>query len=184
MRKTAAHIMLDLGTVALSVAIAVFAVKTGAVGELLASAGGLRFIGGFIAGMFFVSVFTVAPAAAVLVELFQTHPLLEVALVGGLGALLGDWVMFRLLRDRVAGDLAYLLERPGLRRLGAVFGPKSFRWLTPLAGALIVASPLPDEIGLALLGLSRLSTARFLPLSFALNFLGILALGLAVKAVG
>lgn len=176
--------MRDLGIVALSVAIAFLLVKTGLIAEFLASAGGLRFIGGFIAGMFFVSVFTAAPAAAVLIELFRVNSLLEVAWAGGLGALLGDWVMFRFLRDRVAGDLRYLLKHSGLRRLIAVFRLRCFRWLTPLLGALIIASPFPDEIGLALMGFSRLRTVVFLPISFILNFFGILVIGLAVKSLG
>lgn len=176
--------MRDLGIVALSVAVAFLLVKTGLVAEFLASAGGLRFIGSFIAGMFFVSVFTAAPAAAVLVELFEANSLLEVALAGGLGALLGDWVMFRFMRYHVANDLAYLLKHSGPRRLIAVFRLRCFRWLAPLLGALIVASPFPDEIGLALMGFSRLRTAVFLPVSFILNFLGILVIGFAVKALG
>jgi hypothetical protein len=184
MRKTAARVMRDLGTVGLSVAVAVLLVKTGLIAELLATVSGVRLIGGFIAGMLFVSVFTVAPAAAVLIELFGVNSLLEVALGAGLGGLVGDWLMFRFLRNRVADDLRELLRRSGSQRLLAIFRLKCFRWLTPLIGAIIVASPLPDEIGLALMGLSGLRTAMFLPLSFILNFFGILAVGLAVRAVG
>lgn len=174
--------MRDLGIVMLSVAVAVLGVRTGLAGELLSAAGGLRFIGSFIAGMFFVSIFTAAPAAAVLIELFQANSLLEVAVAAGLGGLAGDWVMFRFLRDHVARDLAFLARHSPLRRPLAVFRLKSSRWLTPLVGALMVASPLPDEMGLALMGLSGLRTALFLPLSFMLNFLGILAIGLVVRA--
>ncbi len=184
MTRAARNTIRDLAAVAFSVAVAVLLVKTGLIGALLISLGDLRFIGSFTAGMFFVSVFTVAPAAAVLVELFQTSSLFEVAVFGGLGALVGDWVMFRFLRDRVANDLTELLRHSGFRRTFAVFRLKCFRWLTPLIGALIVASPFPDEIGLALMGLSGLRTALFLPISFTLNFLGILAVGLVVKAVG
>ncbi len=176
--------MRNLATVAFSVAVAVLLVRTGIIGEFLASLGNVRLIGSFIAGMFFVSAFTVAPAAAVLIELFQANSLWAVAATGGLGALVGDWVMFRFLRDRVAEDLSYLLKRSGFGRLRAAFALESLRWLMPLIGALIIASPFPDEIGLALMGFSRLRTAVFVPLSFTLNFLGILAVGLAVKAVG
>lgn len=184
MRREATHVMRDLGIVALSVAVAVLFVRTGLIAELLALASGFKLISGFIAGMLFVSIFTLAPAAAVLIELFRANSLLDVAFTAGLGGLIGDWLMFRFLRDRVADDLGYLVRHSGFRRLLAVFRLKCFRWLTPLIGALIVVSPLPDEIGLALMGFSRLSTALFLPLSFALNFLGILAVGLIVRAVG
>ena len=184
MRREAARVMRDLSIVALSVAAAALLVRSGIVSELLVSASGFAIIGGFLAGMFFVSIFTVAPAAAVLIELLQANSLLEVALAAAAGGLVGDWVMFRFLRDRVADDLGYLVRHSGFRRLLAVFRLKCFRWLTPLIGALIVASPLPDEIGLAFMGISGLRTVFFLPLSFSLNFLGILALGLITRAAG
>ena len=39
----------------------------------------------------------------------------------------------------------------------------------------IIASPLPDEFGVSLLGLSRVKVAILLPVAFVMNFLGILA---------
>ena len=44
----------------------------------------------------------------------------------------------------------------------------------PLTGAIIIASPLPDELGLAMMGLSRVPIAAFIPISYTMNFLGIL----------
>ena len=184
MRRHASDSLRDIGIVALSVTVAILLARSGIVDELLASVGGFAIIGGFIAGTFFVSVFTVAPAAAVLVELFRGNSLLDVAIAAAAGGLVGDWIMFRFLRDHVAADLAYLASRPPFRRSRAVFRLKSFHWLTPLLGAVIVASPLPDEIGLALMGISGLRTALFLPLSFGLNFSGLLVLGLLTRAAG
>ena len=51
-----------------------------------------------------------------------------------------------------------------------------FRFMTPLLGVLIIASPLPDEIGLALLGFSRAKTFQILPIAFIMNFIGIYAI--------
>lgn len=180
----ATRIARDVGAIALSVVVAVLLARSGLIGELLASVSGFSIIGGFVSGMFFVSVFTVAPAAAVLIELFQANSLFEVAIAAGLGGFVGDWVMFRFLRDRVAADLAFLARRSSLRGPLAFFRFRSVRWLTPLLGALIVASPLPDEAGLALMGFSGLRTAVFLPLSFALNFFGVLAIGIIVRVSG
>lgn len=182
MQRHAPHLSRDIGIVALSVVIAVWLVRAGVIPELLASVSGFAVIGAFIAGMFFVSVFSAAPAAAVLIELFRANSLLEVALAGALGALVGDWAMFRFMRDHLAADLAFLARSSPLRRRLLIFRLKCFRWLTPLLGALIVASPLPDEIGLALMGLSRLRTVVFLPLSFALNFAGMLIIGFMIQA--
>lgn len=184
MRSAPTAVVKDIGAIAVSVALAVLLAKTGAITSLLAAVGDLRFLGAFAAGMFFVSVFTVAPAAAVLIGLFQAGPVVETALAGAVGGLVGDWILFRFFRDRMAADIAFLLRRAGGRRLPAILHLRSVRWLSPLLGAVIIASPFPDEIGLALMGLAGLRTILFLPLSFGLNFLGILALGLAVRAAG
>jgi hypothetical protein len=47
------------------------------------------------------------------------------------------------------------------------------KWISPILGALIIASPLPDEFGLALLGLSRTRISILIPVSFIMNFLGV-----------
>ena len=58
-----------------------------------------------------------------------------------------------------------------------------FRWLIAFLGALIIASPLPDELGLTMMGFSKIKTSLFIPISFLLNSLGILIIGLIAKAV-
>ena len=42
-----------------------------------------------------------------------------------------------------------------------------------MLGAAIIASPLPDEIGLSLMGMSKTRVAVLIPVSFAMNALGI-----------
>ena len=81
--------MRDLGIVALSFIIAVVLVKTQILGGVLSVAQEMKIIGSFLAGMFYVSIFTVAPAAVVLVELTRNFSIWEVAFFGGLGAEIG-----------------------------------------------------------------------------------------------
>jgi len=58
-----------------------------------------------------------------------------------------------------------------------------FRWSMVLFGALVIASPLPDEIGLAMMGLSKVKTLLFIPISFSLNAFGILIIGLIARTL-
>ena len=53
--------------------------------------------------------------------------------------------------------------------------------MAPAVGAIVVASPLPDEFGLTLLGLTKMPKKRFLALMFGLNFVGILFIALAAN---
>jgi membrane protein DedA with SNARE-associated domain len=97
-----------------------------------------------------------------------------VAIAAALGSLVGDIIMFRFARDRFTYYLRELLKHEmHAPRLGAIFHMRLFRWVTFFIGALIIASPLPDELGIAFLGFSRVSTALFAPLSLVANFIGI-----------
>lgn len=174
----------DIAIVILSVFAAVFIAKSGFIHRFVEIAGGFFYLGSFFAGMFFTSIFTTAPAIAILGEFSQTYPIPLVAFIGGLGAMLGDYIIFRFARDRVAEDVRYVVSHTPLKRMNKIFETKIVRYLTPFIGALIIASPLPDETGLVLLGFSRISTVLFLPLSFAMNSAGIYIIGLVARAVG
>src|SRR3989338_9959631 len=145
------NIMRDAGIVAFGILLAVIMAKTGAVNDILMSASGLRFLGSFIAGLFFVSIFTAVPAAVVLAELAGTGSAFEVALIGSLGALAGDMLILRFVERSLLRDLRYVIKRIRGDTLVSVFHLKLFSWIVPLAGAIILASPLPDEIGIAMM---------------------------------
>jgi len=181
--KQKSNAIKDLAILILSIVIAVVFIKTGVLSDLLASTQEIKFIGSFVAGMFFTSVFTTVPATVVLAEIAQSNSIYLVAFLGGLGALLGDWIIFRFIRDTLSADFLYLIKKTGFERFTAIFRLGLFKWLVPFIGALVVASPLPDELGLAMMGLSKMKTSLFIPLSFTLNFLGILAIGLIAKTV-
>ena len=177
------NLIRDLAIVILSIFVAIILAKTGALESLITSTQEMRFIGSFIAGILFVSVFTAAPATVALGEIAQSNSVLALAIIGGLGALIGDLIIFRFVRDRVSQDFSYLIKISKTERLVSIFRLKLFKWIIPFIGALIVASPLPDEVGLAMLGLSRMKTSVFIPLSFLLNSIGILIIGLIAKAL-
>ena len=177
MKRKKKRILVDLAVIAGSILFAILIVKMGVVHTLVASFNDLEFFGSFLAGLFFTSIFTTAPAIAVLGELAQSNPIWEVALLGGLGAMVGDYIIFRFVRDRFSEDLSFLLRRSQFTRVPALFKTGMFRFITPVVGALIIASPFPDEIGLALLGFSKISNRVFFPLSFTLNAIGIFLIG-------
>ncbi len=174
----------DIGIIVLSILVAVILVQSGILLHLLQSVEGYGFLSTFIVGLFFTSVFTTAPAIAALGEIALTHSLLFTAFFGALGAMCGDFLIFRFMRDKFSEHLSQIVEMRGIgRRMKHLFKLNFFHWLTLLLGGLIIASPLPDELGLSLLGFSKLKTSRFLPMSFAFNFIGIVLIGLAARAL-
>lgn len=148
-------------------------VRVPAVDDAIKQVGGLGYLGAFLTGIFFVSTFTAVPAAYVLYSLAETlHPV-EIALLAGLGAMLGDYLIFRLVKDSLFEELKPALtklQHPALRTL---FKTPYFSWLLPFIGAVVIASPLPDEAGVSLLGLSKIRKWQFFAITFALNAVGI-----------
>jgi hypothetical protein len=173
----------DAVIIAFSILIAVILVKTKVIISVLASSKELELLGSFIAGIFFTSIFTAAPATVVLAEIARANSVFWVALLGGLGAMVGDFIIFRFVKNRLSEDIMLLLEKSKSEKLLLIFRLRIFRWLAALVGALIVASPLPDELGLLLMGFSKMKTSFFAPISFLANSLGILVIGLIAKAI-
>lgn len=171
------HLIKDAVIIIFSVLIAFALAKTGAVENLLASVKGFNIVGSFLAGVFFTSIFTITPSAVVLLSIARESSLLYVALFGALGAMIGDLLIFKLVRNSLAEDLMSLLKSNPQKKLRALFKVKFFRLSLFFLGGLIIASPLPDELGLMLMGLSKPNNKIFLPTSFIFNFLGILAIG-------
>ena len=223
MKRHKWHIIQDFIIIAISFGFAIYAWQTGLadnlvntftnafgnIGNTAIGAGQLSnsteitlaqimpYIGIFIAGMFFTSAFTTAPAIVILGEFSKHNNLMAVAVIGGLGAAIGDFILFKFVKDRVADDFKYLfhIKKKGRHvvkskdidclgnRLKSIFHTKLFHWFAPFIGALIIASPLPDELGIAILGLSRMKDSVFIPVSFIFNSIGIFVIGWAVHSV-
>lgn len=178
--KTKNNLMRDLGIIALGIIMSAVLMKTGALEGLLNSTREAKMIGSFLSGMFFVSIFTAVPALTTLAGLAQSGSIFTVAFFGALGALVGDLIIFKFIKDSLSVSLLDAV-RTEENKLIKFFRKKYFRALLPFIGAIIIVSPFPDEIGLMMMGLSRLNIFYFIPLAFMLNFLGILIIAFVAK---
>lgn len=152
--------------------------------NLLLTLGDYGYLGAFFAGLLFVSTFTVAFGVIILSVLAQYLSPIEIGLIAGLGAVVGDLIIFQFIKDNLVDEVLALYESIGGNHLSKLLHTKYFSWTLPVLGAAIIASPLPDEIGVSLLGISRMKTYKFVVLSFLLNSIGIflvLTLSTAVK---
>ena len=99
--------------------------------------------------------------------------------MGGFG-LLGDYIIFRYIRDNISGYISSIARKI---RHESILESKIFSYSFAIIGAIIVASPLPDEIGLALMGITKMRTLYFVPISYLLNSIGIFVLALIGKVI-
>ncbi len=144
--------------------------------------GSLGYVGVFLSGMLFVSLFTAVPAVILLLS-FSGLNIVAVALVAGLGAMLGDYLILRYVEYEVAYELKPLAYRFGIpQAVNYLQGRKSTVGLVRLLGVIIIASPFPDEIGIGLLGMSKMRRAAFLAVCYLLNVGGILTILLLERA--
>jgi hypothetical protein len=143
----------------------------------------LGYLGAFVAGILFVSVFTAIPGVAMLLSFEALNPVL-VALIAGLGSMIGDYLILKFLEDRVAYELKPIAFKFGIpQTIKYLQGKRSTLGLVRFIGALIIASPLPDEIGIGLLGIGKLNKSSFLVICYLLNTAGILLILLSAKAL-
>lgn len=182
--RTSGLLWHDVLIIVISLGIAIVLVKTEVLVKILMSTRELELLGSFITGLFFTSVFTTVPAIVTLGELARIHSIVPVAFFGALGAVIGDLVIFRFVRDRFSEHVLELVNHRNMARKMRMFLElKLFRWLSFFVGGLIIASPLPDELGISFFGFSKMKTSWFIPLSFFFNFIGILLIGLVARAV-
>lgn len=157
-----------------SLIVTFFVLRNEILHSYLLHLGSLGHIGAFIAGMLFVSTFTVATGAVILLVLAETLSPVEIGLIAGLGAMAGDFTIFHFVRDNLVGEIRQIYEKiDSKHHLRHVFHTKYFAWTLPVVGALIIASPLPDEVGVSLMGISKLKKYQFIIISFILNAIGI-----------
>jgi len=147
--------------------------------------GDLGYVSAFVGGMLFAFGFGAPFGVAILATIANDLNILVAGVVGGFGALTSDYLLFRFIRvtfldeiERLKGSKAFRLVNGLMRRR---LPPKIALYLSTGIAGIIIASPLPDEIGVTLLaGLTKIETSVFAVMCFALNTIGILA----VLAVG
>jgi len=174
----------NLTFLAISIVVAIFILRYEPFHHFLLTLGDFGYLGAFIAGILFVSTFTMATGAIILLVLAERLSPIEIGIIAGLGAVFGDLVIFRFVKDSLARDVESIYNHiDGEHHIRRVFHSKYFRWSIPVIGAIIIASPLPDEIGVSLMGISKMKTYKFLIVSFILNAIGIFLIVSASKII-
>jgi len=169
--------------VVISVLIAIILAQNETFKNWLLNLGSLEYIGALFAGVLFVSSFTVAISIAVIAIMTQNLNPMALALIGGVGAVMGDYIVFKLVRSNLQQELSMLFGKEGTSYVKTVLRSKYISWTLPIIGVAIIASPLPDELGVSLLGLSKMSEARFILISYISNAVGILMIASVARVI-
>jgi hypothetical protein len=126
-------------------------------------------IGQILLGFLYTTAFTAPVATVLIINIAESINPVWLATLGGIGAMLYDLAIFAFVKNQTQHGWfqhwrGKFLSRPVIS------------WCLAILGAAVIASPLPDELGSGLLGLSRLPQKYFIPMSFLLNGIGIFIL--------
>ncbi|MEM3370237.1 MAG: hypothetical protein QXW00_02055 [Candidatus Woesearchaeota archaeon] len=142
------------------------------------------YLGTFIAGMGFTYGFTAAPATAILLLLSKSQNIIIAGLIAGAGSLIGDLLIFYLVRDTLDDEIKKFKDEAIIKYIISRVPTWARKFLVPILAGIIIASPLPDEIGVALLAsASEVSGRTFSAISYVLNTSGIFVILFLGRAI-
>ena len=99
------------------------------------------------------------------------------AVLGGFGAMLGDLTIFGMIRFSFKDEFKKLKSEKVIKKMSGLSQllPKKVRlYLLYAIAGLVIASPLPDEFGVAMVaGLTKIKPGIMAIISFSLNTFGI-----------
>ncbi len=163
-----------------SIIIAIILFSTSVFDKIILALDDFGYVGAFLAGVLFSSTFFSASAALFFVDLGEHLNPFAIAFFGGLGAMIGDLFMYRYLKESILEEVKALasvfIPAHHREKMEAATKRAVFLWTVPFLASTLIASPLPDEIGLALFSLVNFHPKYLSVITFLLNALGIFVL--------
>jgi hypothetical protein len=139
--------------------------------------GQFGYLSAFIAGLLFTSTFTVATGGLILLTLSGILNPILLIIFAGLGAVTCDVLIFKFVKNEVSQEIAPVYQNfINHSHFKKILHTKYFGWTLPVLGTLIIASPLPDELGVSLMGISNLTIEKFIIISVISHTIGISSL--------
>jgi hypothetical protein len=166
----------NLTLVFISILLTIFLSKHDFFNKFLFETRFIPFAGPFIAGILYVSVSTAALGILILADLSEKLSPIEIAIIAGLGGAVADFIIFRFFKNNLLKEITPIYYNFGGKHLNKLMYHKFFRWSLPIIGAIIIASPFPDEIGIGLMGLTHIKKYQFVLLCLALDITGVFLL--------
>lgn len=123
----------------------------------------------FLSGAMYSFSFTAGLSVLLFSELSITRDMvLPLSLIAALGGLLSDLLIFRFIKDVILNELGDHAKK----MIAKATKTKVAKVCLGVLGGVIIASPLPDEIGLTFMGVSKIKFWELVVLTYMLDTLG------------
>jgi len=160
-----------------SIVVAIVLYFSGYLHAITHTIDGYGYVTAFLAGMLFTISFTSAIASFVFIELGDSASPILFAIVGGLGAMVSDVLLYRFLKTSLLEEWKLIMvsrmSRQRREQMERITKHRVFIWTVPFIASALIASPLPDEIGVALFSVINFHPKYFSLISFIANMGGI-----------
>lgn len=157
--------------------ISYFIFSNGFVNAWIENLGGFGYWGIFIAGICFSFGFS-TPFAIGFLLVSNPSNILVAAFIGGVGALISDLFIFKMIRFSFMDEFLRLKKSRPIVEVNKILDSSWIHsvknYLLFAFAGLVIASPLPDELGVSMLaGLTRIRIGILAVISFIMNSFGI-----------
>ena len=134
-----------------------------------------NYLSSFTLGALYTYGFTAALSTGALLTIANQQNIYITGVIAGLGALMGDLLIFKFVRGTFNEELNELRKTRLIKKIRKFLKMHTtLNKAVPLIAYVIIASPLPAEIGVSLAAMHKdTSTKLFSILSFILNTIGI-----------
>ncbi|MBI2337633.1 hypothetical protein HYU95_00460 [Candidatus Daviesbacteria bacterium] len=158
----------------LSLSFAWWVIKGGYLHSIIESIMPLRIVAEIVAGILYTFFLTSPISVAMLIVLARDNNPIITAILAGFGAVLGDFLIIKFFKQEVSTDLNLVSKELHLQKINKLLQIFHLDFVTPFLGAVLIASPFPDELGLMMMGVSKLGYREIAILTYILNTAGIL----------
>lgn len=131
--------------------------------------------GVFVVGMMYSYSITTSVGALLLPAFLALYTAPTIAIIGGLGSTFAGITILRAIRGNLKSEMQRLGATALMRWAGRLplMRHDAFR---DIIGILVIMSPVPDEIGIAIMATTHLSESSFRVLTLIANIVGIYVL--------
>lgn len=171
----------------LSILIAYYLFSNPLIQNIISKIGALNYLGSFISGILISFGFS-APFAVGYFITSHTENIFLLAIAGGLGATIGDQFIFKIIKFSFMNEFARIKKINLMKKIRKiVYNNKSLlvkHYLIYTFAGILIATPLPDEIGVSMLaGLTTINAKKLAILSFILHTIFIFLMLYLGKAI-
>ena len=166
------ELFIDIVVIFVVILFSVILVSSKIEERILSNFRGFEFVPYLLAGIFSTNMITAFPAYAFMGKIVTPENFNLLVAMGTLGSVIGDNIIFTFIKFRLIESLIKSFKNN--KFVTSILKTKNYvlKGVLVLVGSLIIMSPLPDEFGVLLIGVSRIKHRYFILLSLMLNSLG------------